>query len=516
MVKDANGAWGWSVTGNGTSTTSGDWLVGSITGFNGSATTVWNKNGTSLTATSSLQSTTTEITGGGWQANNSFEFIGGNWTQTGTNLTKTVVYDRTLQASGSSGLTTVGGCLSLSMSASRTDNSTLGAYYGHTVSGSGDVTVWRHNGTSTLGWTTSANLTSGSGCSTSSEYFSSNFSESLTTNSTWSQTGGGPAIGANMAIYSRNSVYSGGSGGGYGGYGGSFSYSGGQNWTWSDPNLSTYDAHALSEIRITPNGPAEIGPVMFRSAPNVAAVMPPSLVEDTEAATVEEGEESAIGRFLWSLVPGSSLVGAYRDYQKGSYVSAALNGLFGLADLATVGSLVKVRSSLKLLVGFMKVRVKDSVVDAVSNEAGNLVAERYGPEAGFAFETFVSAKLSKNVSQQNKTQLGFAADGEQNRQAPKAFQVAADGGRHAGFLKNRLGRSSESLLSEAKTLRQRATEHQVKINKRIGFGKVSDEPIFQYRADAGRIKHLEKEIQNFLEQAEIVEELARLTIGGNL
>jgi hypothetical protein len=82
----------------------------------GTARTVWNKNGTSLTATSSLQSTTTEITGGGWQANNSFEFIGGNWTQTGTNLTKTVVYDRTLQASGSSGLTTVGGCLSLSMS----------------------------------------------------------------------------------------------------------------------------------------------------------------------------------------------------------------------------------------------------------------------------------------------------------------------------------------------------------------------------------------------------------------
>jgi hypothetical protein len=417
MVKNANGAWGWSVTGNGTSTTSGDWLVGSITGFNGSATTVWNKNGTSLTATSSLQSTTTEITGGGWQANNSFEFIGGNWTQTGTNLTKTVVYDRTLQASGSSGLTTVGGCLSLSMSASRTDNSTLGAYYGHTVSGSGEVTVWRHNGTSTVGWTTSANLTSGSGCSTSSEYFSSNFSESLTTNSTWSQTGGGPAIGANMAIYSRNSVYSGGSGGGYGGYGGSSSYSGGQNWTWSDPNLSTYDAHALSEIRITPNGPAEIGPVMFRSAPNVVAVMPPSLVEDAEAATVEEGEGSAIGRFLWSLVPGSSLVGAYRDYQKGDYVSAGLNGVSGLSDLLSLGTITKAKSSLKLLVGFMKVRVKDSVVDAVANQAGNLVAERYGPEAGFAFETFVSAKLSKNVSQQNKTQLGFAADGGAKKNA---------------------------------------------------------------------------------------------------
>jgi hypothetical protein len=241
-----------------------------------------------------------------------------------------------------------------------------------------------------------------------SQSFSSNFSESLTTNSTWSQSGGGPAIGANMAIYSRNSVYSGGSGGGYGGYGGSSSYSGGQNWTWSDPNLSTYDAHALSEIRITPNGPAEIGPVMFRSAPNVAAVMPPSLVEDAEAAVVEEGEESAIGRFLWSLVPGSSLVGAYRDYQKDSYVNAALNGLFGLADLATVGSLVKVRSSLKLLVGFMKVRVKDAVADEAANQAGIAVAERLGPEAGFVTQIIVSATLSKNLSQQNKTQLGFA------------------------------------------------------------------------------------------------------------
>jgi hypothetical protein len=83
-------------------------------------------------------------------------------------------------------------------------------------------------------------------------------------------------------------------------------------------------------------------------------------------------------------------------------------------------------------------------------------------------------------------------------------------------LKNRLGQSSESLLSEAKTLRQRAAEHQDKIAKRIGFGKVSDDPIIQARAKAGRIKHLEKEIQNFLEQAEIAEELARRAAGGGL
>jgi hypothetical protein len=284
-----------------------------------------------------------------------------------------------------------------------------------------------------------------------SQSFSSNFSESLTTNSTWSQSGGGPAIGANKAIYSRNSVYSGGSGGGYGGYGGSFSYSGGQNWTWSDPNRSTYDAHALSEIRITPNGPAEIGPVMFRSAPNVAAVMPPSLVEDTEAAAVEKGEESAIGRFLWSLVPGSSLVGAYRDYQKGSYVSAALNGLFGLADLATVGSLVKARSGLKLLVGFMKVRVKDALVDEAANQAGVAVAERLGPEAGFVTQIIVSATLSKNVRQQNKTQLGFAEDTAKKINGSYAIGSAAAKG---------LRRNAEHIESvrDSLTARRRAAE----------------------------------------------------------
>ena len=79
----------------------------------------------------------------------------------------------------------------------------------------------------------------------------------------------------------------------------------------------------------------------------------------------------------------------------------------------------------------------------------------------------------------------------------KSFQVAEQGGKHAGYLKNRLGQSSESLLSEAKTLRQRAAEHQAKIAKRIGFEKVSNDPIIQARAEAGRIKHLEKEIQNF-------------------
>jgi hypothetical protein len=77
----------------------------------------------------------------------------------------------------------------------------------------------------------------------------------------------------------------------------------------------------------------------------------------------------------------------------------------------------------------MKVRVKDSLADEAANQAGVAVAERLGPEAGFVTQIIVSAKLSKNVSQQNKTQLGFAANGAKNQIAK---QIVRPGQRLAG------------------------------------------------------------------------------------
>jgi hypothetical protein len=94
------------------------------------------------------------------------------------------------------------------------------------------------------------------------------------------------------------------------------------------------------------------------------------------------------------------------------------------------------------------------------------------------------------------------------------LEVAEAGGRHAGFLRQRLSKTSGELLSEAKTLRQRAAEHQHKIANRIGYGKVSDDPVIQSRADAGRTRHLQKEIDNFTQQAEICEELAQRKAAG--
>ena len=92
--------------------------------------------------------------------------------------------------------------------------------------------------------------------------------------------------------------------------------------------------------------------------------------------------------------------------------------------------------------------------------------------------------------------------------------MAETGGRHSGFLRQRLGKTPGELSREAQTLRRRAAEHQDKITNRIGYRKVSDDPVIQARADAGRTRHLQKEIENFTQQAEICEELAQRKAAG--
>jgi hypothetical protein len=101
-----------------------------------------------------------------------------------------------------------------------------------------------------------------------------------------------------------------------------------------------------------------------------------------------------------------------------------------------------------------------------------------------------------------------------NGKAQTPLEVAETGGRHAGFLRQRVGKKAGELFSEAKTLRQRAAEHQSKITNRVGYRKVSDDPIIQARADAGRTRHLQREIENFTQQAEICEGLAQRKAAG--
>jgi hypothetical protein len=97
---------------------------------------------------------------------------------------------------------------------------------------------------------------------------------------------------------------------------------------------------------------------------------------------------------------------------------------------------------------------------------------------------------------------------------PTPLEVAEAGGRHSGFLRQLLGKTPGQLVREAATLRQRAVEHSDKITNRIGYRKVSDDPLIQARADAGRTRHLQKEIENFSQQAEICAALAQRKAAG--
>ena len=102
-----------------------------------------------------------------------------------------------------------------------------------------------------------------------------------------------------------------------------------------------------------------------------------------------------------------------------------------------------------------------------------------------------------------------------NTSGQTPLQIAESGGKHSGFLRQRAGNSVAELQREAQTLRQRATEHIDKIANRIGYNKISDDPVIQSQAEAGRTRHLQKEIDNFTQQAEICEELAwRKAAGG--
>jgi hypothetical protein len=110
--------------------------------------------------------------------------------------------------------------------------------------------------------------------------------------------------------------------------------------------------------------------------------------------------------------------------------------------------------------------------------------------------------------------ITFAGILVSNTSGQTPFQVAESGGRHAGFLRQRQGKAPDDLLREAQKLRQRATEHADKIKNRIGYSKVSDDPVIQAQAEAGRTRHLQKEIDMFTQQAEILEELARRKAAG--
>ena len=133
-------------------------------------------------------------------------------------------------------------------------------------------------------------------------------------------------------------------------YGGmqSWNNNGTESWTWENPGLSTFDPELLEEVPMRPLGTPQASPHAFAVPSATKAVwMPSAIIEDSEAAAAEEGEGITIEGILWGLIPGSSLVDGYEDYQKGNYVSAAFNGAMGLIDLVTMGAVSKTKAIVK-------------------------------------------------------------------------------------------------------------------------------------------------------------------------
>jgi RHS repeat-associated protein len=63
-------------------------------------------------------------------------------------------------------------------------------------------------------------------------------------------------------------------------------------------------------------------------------------------------------------------------------------------------------------------------------------------------------------------------------------------------------RSSEEIRKSIRSLEKQIAKHQEKIDKRIGFDPVSDDPVISQRAAEARLRHLQREIETFRRQIE--------------
>ncbi|MBI1325749.1 hypothetical protein GC170_21520 [bacterium] len=184
------------------------------------------------------------------------------------------------------------------------------------------------------------------------------------------------------------------------------------SWTWNDPNLSTFDPDQLVSIPIRPLSAPQGTPHPFAVPATTKAVwMPPAIIEDPDAPAVEEGEGLSVSGIIRSLIPGISLYDAYQSWKAGDYRGMFLSGGVGTLDLLSFGSISKARGLWAFAGGVVKSRVKAEVIDAASGEAGNVVGDRLGAEAGLLTELVVSGVLSGKLNTQDQKVLGFAANG---------------------------------------------------------------------------------------------------------
>ena len=237
------------------------------------------------------------------------------------------------------------------------------------------ASVWGYDSKAHFESGSNANLTVYSGYSSHNEYFNGNRSETLTANSAWSQVNGGVPFGSSYGNLAAVRHYSGGSSDVWNGYGGfASSYCGTESQSWNDPSIASYDARNLNGTRFTPHNPPGVPAPYPFSTTSKTFVMPPSLVEDAEAAAGQKQTwlEWAVDQGVGFIPVYGSARDAYRAYKEGDNLGLGLNvGMLGLELLTFGGASVAkgvVKSSFKAgksAMGVIGKAFKSNVDDAV-------------------------------------------------------------------------------------------------------------------------------------------------------
>ena len=240
--------------------------------------------------------------------------------------------------------------------------------------------------------------------------FTGDRSQTLIANSSWSQVNGGVPFGTSFGSMVAVRNYRGGTSEIWNGYGGFAStYCGTESQSWNDPSIASYDARNLNGTRFTPHNPPGVPAPYPFSTTSKTFVMPPALVEDTEAAAGQKQTwlEWAVDQGVGFIPVYGSARDAYRAYKEGDNLGLGLNvSMLGL-ELFTFGgaSVAKgvVKSSLKAEKSLMKLGGKalkskgDDALKLVDNKIDNvgrsLIDDTAGGAKGISSEvTGVSQK----------------------------------------------------------------------------------------------------------------------------
>ena len=255
-------------------------------------------------------------------------------------------------------------------------------------------------------------------------------SQTLIANSSWSQVNGGVPFGTSYGSLVAVPNYKGGTSEIWNGYGGFAStYCGTESQSWNDPSIASYDARNLNGTRFTPHNPPGVPAPYPFSTTSKTFVMPPSLVEDAEAAAGQKQTwlEWAVDQGIGFIPVYGSARDAYRAYKEGDNLGLGLNvGMLGL-ELFTFGgaSVAKgvVKSSLKAEKSLMKLGGKalkskgDDALKLVDNKIDDVGRSLIDDAAG-------GAKMFKETV--NETNFIIVQSGQNPRKVRVLSNISAN------------------------------------------------------------------------------------------